>query len=599
VRTLSYIAFFLFLSNGLSGQSSVQYSKKSYQIEAAPSSNSFTQTIQYKGIYPANHQEAINIYYGELDEIKGLTVRYRNARGKWKTVSKKNIISSAVNTQSFYDGVRKLSFTLDKQDRAFPFEVNYQMLTKDLMFLATISFRDKRMVDTFDYNIVVPKGHVLQYKTDEPSEAQIAIKETEESQHKLYRFFSDRAMRTLDMDAETIRVRMMVHPKEVLPFDHFNDWYRELVQPHSRINSNTITAMESAIEGISNDNEKIKTIFQLVQNKISYISFESGIGAVQPRDVNQIFEYKQGDCKDMGNLLCQSLKHFGYEAYMAISSTVSHRYDLDFPCLASANHAICVIKINDEWKYLDATESHGIYGYPSRQIQDRNIFIINDTEGLLHKVEKVAAENNRANYDFHFVQNKNSLDGDFNFQLNGLSQIDFVYIQNYSTADKANNVLTRYLESWAKNIEVEAVDIATDLLTTALSGAVKTSKNFTALKQKTYLSLNFLPKPELSEQQLKEEDQIVTYQAVNNHYNIVIDLEEDVRLQEFTPVTFEENGMKFQFKVSQENPTQLNVNYHYYNEHILIKDSLIESYNKINHLIEETLQKSIIYDTKT
>jgi len=598
VRILIFIAFSFSFIIDLSGQG-IQYSKKSYQIEAKPSGNRFSQTIQHKGTYPANQEEAINIYYGELDEIKELVVRYKNAKGKWKTLSKKNISSSAVNTQSFYSGTRKHSFTLEKQAKPFLFEVSYQMVTKDLMFLASIAFRDEGKVDTFDYNITVPESHMLQYKLDDKAEGLINIKTSESRNEQHYQFFSDRKIRPLEKDEQPIRVRLMVHPKDVAPFDHFNDWYRNLVQPHSKINSNTIAAMEAAVEGISDDNERIKTIFQLVQKKISYISFESGIGAVQPRDVNQIFEYKQGDCKDMGNLLCQTLRHFGYEAYMAISSTVSHPWDLDFPCLASANHAICVIKINDEWKYLDATESHGIYGYPSRQIQDRNIFIVDEDKGVLHKVNQVAPKNNRANYNFHFTQNKNSLEGNFNFQLSGLSQIDFVYIENYSTAEKANEILTNYLESWAKNIEVETVYLETGLLTSTLNGHVKSSKNFTALKQKTYLSLNFLPKPNLSERQLKEDDKLITYQAVNNNYNILIDLEENIRLKEFSAIDFEESGMKFQFDVSQESPTQIKINYHYYNEHILIKDELLEPYNKINNLIDETLQKTIIYDTKT
>ncbi len=598
MRILLFIALHFLFVNGLFSQN-IQYSKKSYQIEAKPASNSFTQKVSYNGVYPSNKEEVINIYYGELDEIKNLSVRYRNAKGKWKTLSRKNISSSAVNTQSFYGGIRKQSFILEKQNGSFPFEVNYEMLTKDLMFLASISLNDERVVDTFDYKITIPNSHTLQYKLDDNTEDQIEVNKSEGEKQKLYHFTSNKNSRPKDKDTEPIRVRMMVHPNEVEPFDHFNDWYRELVKPHSKINSKTIAAMKNAIEGLTDENEKIKAIFQLVQKKISYISFESGIGAVQPRDVNQIFEYKQGDCKDMGNLLCQSLRHFGFEAYMAISSSVSHRWDLDFPCLASANHAICVIKVNDEWKYLDATESHGIYGYPSRHIQDRNIFIINEEKGLLHKIEKVMPENNLANYNFRFTQNKNGLEGDFNFQLNGLSQIDFVYIQNYSTVDKTNEMVTNYLESWAKNIDVASVNLETGLLTSSLNGQVSSAKNFTALKQKTYLSLNFLPKPPLSDQQLDTDEQLITYQAVNNHYNVIIDLEKNIRLKDFDAVNFEEQGMIFQFNVSQESPTQIKINYHYYNEHIFIKNDLVEPYNRINNLINETLQKTIIYDTKT
>ncbi len=592
---------YLFVSINIGTSLGLTYQKEAHIIEADPAKNQFTDKVFIKGVCSAGHREVVNIYYGELDAIKNLSIRYTNKKGKWRNLSKKEITSSTVNTQSFYAGIRKYSFVLESQEQDYSFIISYQKETSDLMFLASLSFDGEDLIDTFDYKIEVPASHQLHYKLDHTDTANksVQIETSQQSNSTTHHFFSTKNLRKTKNGFYAPRLRLIVHDKKIEPFDFFNDWYRLIIADHSNLDANTKRAIDEHTAGIVDDASKIKAVFQLVQKKINYISFESGLGAVRPRDVNQVFQQKQGDCKDMGNLLCQALRYLDYESYIAISSTLSHPVDLNFPSLASANHAICVVKLNDKWVYLDATESHGIFGLPSRHIQGRNIFIVNSKQGELHKVEKVSKAKNSALHAFTFTKSGNTLTGEANIELKGLSQLDFIFIDQYTNSKKAGEVIESQLNRQSDNMKISDLQWTRTDSTFSIKGLAFTSKNFTQLQKKTYLSLNFLPRPALTKTTLTKGDEVITYQTTNSHYQILIEFENDIRLKEFEEVHLETEGMLFHFVVKQKSPRQLEIYYQYESEHLLIRDQLIEPYNAIHQLIQTTLKKSIIYEPGT
>jgi hypothetical protein len=75
----------------------------------------------------------------------------------------------------------------------------------------------------------------------------------------------------------------------------------------------------------------------------------------------------------MAFLIHSILKSYEIESNLALSASITHAFDLDFPSIASADHIICCVKKNGKWIYLDATEISCQYGFPSTQIQGKHI----------------------------------------------------------------------------------------------------------------------------------------------------------------------------------------------------------------------------------
>lgn len=127
----------------------------------------------------------------------------------------------------------------------------------------------------------------------------------------------------------------------------------------------------------------------------------------------------------MAFLLYNALNYFGIEAYLAISATMTHRFEMDFPSVSSGNHMICVTKDkNDNYLFLDATEATGYYKNPSRFTQGTNVFVINDgEEGNVLQVPVVRSDENKIAIVYDIYELDNSLEGFYSFTFNKLHAV--------------------------------------------------------------------------------------------------------------------------------------------------------------------------------
>jgi len=590
------ISFFFFSNFSIAQEFSCLHENHIFLI--SDDGTSFTEEISFSGKMPANHSEVISIYFTELETVKDIKVKIKSSTGKERFLKKKDIVLSSVNTSNFYGGIQKYSFKLPRDILPYEIAYSYTIHHEDLMFLSNLGFYYMSNEGIIKYELRVPNNFALAYKVSEEIDKKNLLKYTSETQgnYTNHSFISAPEMR--DNIAEKdfpfrAHIRTIIHPREVEPFAYYNQWYQNLVKPHSVLNQTTKAAIDQEVKGLNTRTEKIAALFSLVQKRINYIDFENGIGAVQPRDVNDIFEKKQGDCKDMSNLLTQSLKYVGVEANMALSANLDHFSDLDFPSLSSANHCICVVPNDEEYIFLDATEANGIFGFPSRQTQGRNVFVVNDLSGQLVRVPIVSAEENSAIFQIELEQEGINLEGNSKIELNGMSQLTLKNYAQSTTNSTAKQSIEAYYSRQANNLKFSDLEFNEVENKTVFKSAVKSSRIFTDLGKKYYLSLNFLPFPHEYIQSEQEDDKTF-YNTQKRQFEIAIDLEETVRMQDFETIKEENEGIRFQFDIEQISPRQLLIKYEYGNENLEIKNERLEAYNTTNELIRKAFSKTLV-----
>lgn len=138
--------------------------------------------------------------------------------------------------------------------------------------------------------------------------------------------------------------------------------------------------LKQVVDSIKNSNSEdenlVKGIFYWVQDHVSYIAFEDGLGGFIPRPSNQVFEKKYGDCKDMANLIKSMMDYAGVPGYLCWVGTRSKAYSYDeLPLPYCDNHMIAAYKKNGEYIYLDATSKEHRFGLPSIGIQGKQTMI--------------------------------------------------------------------------------------------------------------------------------------------------------------------------------------------------------------------------------
>ncbi|MCE2962825.1 MAG: DUF3857 domain-containing protein [Chitinophagales bacterium] len=194
----------------------------------------------------------------------------------------------------------------------------------------------------------------------------------------------------LDKNKDTIKV--LQTPADLYKFN-----YQFVANLKECSNSEYKKTIDSLVKGVDDDEIKAKKIYQWVQKNIKYIAFESGFQGYIPRDADDIFTKKYGDCKDMANIIHKSFKYAKLDSvYLTWIGSDKIPYKIEeFPCPGVFNHMIATWKHKGRTYILDATNSYTKWGLPSSFIQTKQAFIgLSPTEFEILTIAPVADEEN-------------------------------------------------------------------------------------------------------------------------------------------------------------------------------------------------------------
>ncbi len=155
-----------------------------------------------------------------------------------------------------------------------------------------------------------------------------------------------------DYELDGKKNRMLGTPKDLY------SWYKELqknVNKTEDVELKKIT--DSLVSGVSEEREKVKKIFYWVQDNISYVAFEDGLGGFVPRDAGVVCSRKFGDCKDMASIINEMLGMAGIKSYLTWigSRDIPYTYT-EVPTTYTDNHMITSYQDkNNNWVFLDGT----------------------------------------------------------------------------------------------------------------------------------------------------------------------------------------------------------------------------------------------------
>jgi len=603
------LTFFLFLlSTWISAnENNVHYSLHREVITVNSLETGYTSSAYCRGKFTSLVGRETAIPYTELEALGGIRARYRNERGKFKDLPEENIHNSAMMGTSFFSGMNKYVLSWpSKGDEELGFLYSYKLNCKELMTLSILPTNGVERTDTFDYDIRVPPGLLLYYNIPEGMK-NLKVDSTQSESGWTYHFVSipDAPLalashledyESYDFPPRAVRLIFVPIAYQARAWQWFNDWYRNALKDNPVLNAESKSKFNALLKGAIDPDTITSRIFDYVKKRITYLDVENGMGAFIPRNANLVLLNCQGDCKDMANLLYQGLKENGIEVYHALSSTLSHDLKIDFPSLASANHLICVAHIKGKWIYLDATESVCRYGYPSMQIQGRNIFIINETGGLIHFVPEVEASANKSIFTASFSTIGNDLAGDFNYCFHGLGRIDAQQLKFSASAADFISITTGVLEKNTRGTQFSKLSSTDNDSTTQLSGKMKVVNKVTYFDGKNSIPLDFLPYPHKFPRHRDKGTKIITYFQEDNSFTCTFGFDKTIKLHALKPVEFKKDGFVFSFSAKQTNDQTILVRYEYIHPDVLIGPEKADTFFELNELMEQTFKQYLIYE---
>jgi hypothetical protein len=237
------------------------------------------------------------------------------------------------------------------------------------------------------------------------------------------------------------------------------DWYKNLVLQIGNDEKIIKEKTEDIVKGLATEEEKVKTIFQWVQDNVRYIAFENGIAGFKPEKAQEVLRKKYGDCKGMANLLTVMLRSINLDARRCWIGTKHIAYDYSTPSLSVDNHMICAWMNKGKPVFLDATEKYIGYGEIAERIQGRQTLIENGNQYLLERVPVATYLQNTATESRKLFIDGNNLKGHVTQIWKGENKEWLLVGLNEIKQEKQENALKQFLAEGKQNFEISNLKI--------------------------------------------------------------------------------------------------------------------------------------------
>ena len=159
-------------------------------------------------------------------------------------------------------------------------------------------------------------------------------------------------------------------------WDNFGKWYNTLLKPVSVVTPE-IKKEVDALNLTGSTKQKVKTLYQYMQNKTRYVFIAMGIGGWQPMPAEEVSKKGYGDCKGLTNYMRTLLDAAGIPSYYAViyDNPTEFKFDKDFPKL-DGNHVILMVPTEDGPIWLENTSQLMAFNHLSYTSHNRNVLAI-------------------------------------------------------------------------------------------------------------------------------------------------------------------------------------------------------------------------------
>ncbi len=297
---------------------------------------------------------------------------------------------------------------IDPKNQTYPFtvEYTYQMDMKQTLFLPSWNHgTENTSFENSTFIVKVPSGYVIRFKEYNISDK--VVKTTLEGKDVYAWNLKNLKART---DEPMASITTPDYPLVLLAPNGFvvgeskgsaeswkelGMWASSLILDKDKLPDATIAKVKEMTANCKNDVEKIKILYEFMQQKTRYVSIQIGIGGWQPFDATTVDKTSYGDCKALSNYMKSLLSIVGIKSYYTLASAgaESNMIDNSFPT-SQFNHVIVCAPIEKDTVWLECTSQRLPFGFNGDFTDDRDVLLVDgDNSRLIHTRSYQANEN--------------------------------------------------------------------------------------------------------------------------------------------------------------------------------------------------------------
>ena len=341
-------------------------------------------------IYEDNFFE-LKSFFGEIFDAKGKSI---------KKIKKSDLYVTGFSENLATDG--KSTFYQPKSP-SYPYSVqySYEMKSKNgiMSYPKFMPIKDFNIsVENAEYSLSIPKDINLRFKKLNYNFEEIS---SNSDKNKTYNFSVKNVKAFVNENYspafEDLFPIIYLSPYKFCAqkicgdfssWENFGLWTLELLKGRNSLPASTVEKVVELTKNTENQREKVKILYNFLQNTTHYVSIQLGIGGWQPIAAADVAKTGFGDCKGLTNYMKTLLETVGIKSYYTIIRFDRYKKTLmhDFPSFQEPNHVILCVPLENDTIWLECTSNRTPFGYIHNGIAGHNALVVRENDAIFTKL---------------------------------------------------------------------------------------------------------------------------------------------------------------------------------------------------------------------
>jgi hypothetical protein len=398
------------------------------------------------------------VFYDKLTKITDLKATVYDATGK----QIKKVKMGEMRDQSMFDGFSLYSDNrlkwVDLTQGTYPYTVEFEY-QENYNFLFSIPTSqiipaESISVENFSYVLIFPKALEPKYQLVNVEGSPIRSPRADGTETLTWTFKNLLPMKP-EPYSPPVFPKIIAAPNafefegyegSMASWNDFGKWIASLNKGRDMLPESTKAMVRSLVANASTTEEKVKKIYEYLQNKTRYVSIQLGIGGFQPFEASLVDANGYGDCKALSNYTVSMLQSVGIKAHYALIYAGPNYPGLKEDFTSSQfNHAIVAVPNGKDTLWLECTSQTNPFGYQGKFTGDRKALLITDNGAAIVKTTQYPAE---LNQQFRSAEVNIDITGD------ATAKVKTVYTGLQYENDNLDHILTTHADDqkkWLQN----------------------------------------------------------------------------------------------------------------------------------------------------
>lgn len=346
------------------------------------------------------------VFYDKLRKVTSLKAQVMDADGVVIKRLKANEIQDQSAFEGLYDDTRVKIADLVQARYPYTVEFEYEVAYRFLYDIpgSAINPHEDVSVQKATYQLIYPESLAPRYKTYNVDREPTIQKANdvvslgwsfENIKARKFEPHSDRMKSIRRIEAAPSVFEFESYAGTMQTWDEYGKWVASLNRGRNNLPEDTRAKVRDLVSKVERREDKIKVLYEYMQNKTRYVSIQLGIGGFQPFEASVVDKTGYGDCKALSNYMLALLEAVDIKGHYALimAGNDTPTLEADFPS-SQFNHAIVAVPNGADTIWLECTSQTNPFGYQGSFTGDRQALLILDEGAAVVRTTRYPAEIN-------------------------------------------------------------------------------------------------------------------------------------------------------------------------------------------------------------